>query len=420
MAALIAGVFEPTRSLMFTLFYALTIALVFVALDWDMLRPGNRLAERLATSFGQLLICLFVLTGCAALVGSTISWLWGAIWFAMASSSLFALDIFNDRVTAWRPALPKILLAGSCPHVSEFADKLQPAPVQIPREQAMSWLGEEQNTYRPSQVVIFDVCIHAGQLQSMHHCCPVMAEGQTHPVSARTAAQKRLFDILCAAALLLCCAPVMSVIALLIRFQDGGPALFRQQRLGMNGACITILKFRSMRVAAGDDLMAPQAQNGDARITPLGKWMRHWGIDELAQLVNVLRGDMSMVGPRPHALAHDLRYAAHITEYSLRQKVRPGITGLAQIRGRRGETRADSDMALRVSDDLEYITRQSPLLDLHILFTTPLALLRGAPANRVDNQDRTTASFSHLAEIAAPDAGPHEGSHSVDSRVGSA
>lgn len=403
---------DPKLSWMASLALSLASLTVFMGLDWGLLRPQHRLAERLANNVGQLLISLVVVSSVAAFVAHAMPAGWALLWLVLASVALAVLEVFNDRITAWHPASPRLLLAGACQHVSQFAGQLQHAAVQMPREQAVSWLNDVQTRHLSDRVLIFDSCLHAPQAQEEQAGCPTAPERQAGNSSARSAAQKRLFDLLFAAVLLCGCAPVLLVVALIVRLQDGGPALFRQQRLGLHGSRITVLKFRSMRVAAGNDPLAPQACNDDPRITPVGKWMRHWGIDELPQLFNVLRGDMSMVGPRPHAVAHDLHYGANVAGYSSRQGVRPGITGLAQIRGRRGETRCAADMAARVQDDREYIARQSFMLDLFILLATPLALLRSANGPREDNgmlvPERPTAE---------PAARPFEGSHCAGSEA---
>ncbi|WP_409283594.1 sugar transferase [Pseudomonas protegens] len=381
---------------------AMVAGLQFMGLDWVLIRPHHRLADRLATAVGQLLLVLGVLACLAALFGYSLSVLWSLGWLLLAIVMLALLEVGNDRVAAWRPGMPKVLLAGACPHVSPFTEQLGQAAVRLSREDVLGLLTQQPTRQPLKRVVIFDTCLHATPLQGVQRGCPTPPLQDVHAFSPGAAAAKRLFDLFGSALLLCGCAPLLVVIALIVRLQDGGPALFRQQRLGLQGAIITVLKFRSMRVAAGSDLLAPQACRDDPRITPLGKWMRHWGIDELPQLINVLRGDMSLVGPRPHAVAHDLHYGAKVCGYTARQAARPGITGLAQIRGRRGETRAVSDMASRVRDDLEYIRRQSLWLDLFILLATPMALLRSGHGR--SEPERVTVSTPSRDEQAAKPA----------------
>lgn len=158
-------------------------------------------------------------------------------------------------------------------------------------------------------------------------------------------------------------------IAAAIRLESGGPALFRQARGGILGRPFTVLKFRTMTTADNGDQIV-QASRGDRRITGLGAVLRRLSLDELPQLINVLRGEMSIVGPRPHALAHDRHYQSLIPDYRRRFAVKPGITGLAQVRGYRGETSTVGDMADRVACDLEYVARWTLMLDLQIIVRT--------------------------------------------------
>jgi putative colanic acid biosynthesis UDP-glucose lipid carrier transferase len=151
------------------------------------------------------------------------------------------------------------------------------------------------------------------------------------------------------------------------------PVLFKQLRHGWNGEVIKVWKFRSMRVH--QDTRVEQATRDDPRVTPFGRFIRRTSIDELPQLFNVLLGDMSLVGPRPHAIAHNDYYADKITAYMARHRIKPGITGLAQISGARGETETIDKMAKRVEFDLKYISNWSVWLDIKILFKTPLSLV---------------------------------------------
>ena len=154
-----------------------------------------------------------------------------------------------------------------------------------------------------------------------------------------------------------------------------GPIIFRQDRYGLRGERFTIYKFRTMTVMEkGDQDGLEQARRNDPRITPIGKFMRQWSLDELPQLFNVLNGSMSLVGPRPHAVAHNEEYRRLITGYMQRHQLRPGITGLAQVKGFRGETAKLSSMKNRIEADLQYLKDWSFLLDLEILIKTLLRL----------------------------------------------
>jgi putative colanic acid biosynthesis UDP-glucose lipid carrier transferase len=193
------------------------------------------------------------------------------------------------------------------------------------------------------------------------------------------ASAKRALDLFLSLAAILICLPLLGLIVLAIKLDSAGPALFRQHRTGRHGRIFEIYKFRSMTVLEdGADVV--QACAGDARITRIGKILRILSLDELPQLFNVLSGEMSLVGPRPHAVTHDEYYVERIANYRLRQLVKPGITGWAQIHGARGATPNLSDMQARIDLDVAYVERESFWLDLEILVRTPLAVLRGRNA----------------------------------------
>ena len=186
---------------------------------------------------------------------------------------------------------------------------------------------------------------------------------------------KRLFDVAFAAAALVALSPLLLVTAALVRLGSAGPAIFRQRRRGFGQRDFTIYKFRTLSVME-DGPEIRQVRRGDSRLTRLGAWLRRSSFDELPQLWNVLRGDMSLVGPRPHAIAHDDAYGRQIEDYAFRCHVKPGLTGLAQVRGCRGQTRTLEQMRRRVEHDLWYIDHWSPGLDLKIILLTFRALLR--------------------------------------------
>lgn len=193
------------------------------------------------------------------------------------------------------------------------------------------------------------------------------------------AALKRTLDLLIAFPLLVLCTPFLLVIALFIQADSPGPVLFRQTRLGRHGKPFDIVKFRTMWVLEnGDDVV--QAVRNDPRITRVGDWLRRTSLDELPQLWNVICGEMSLVGPRPHARAHDQLYAILIENYELRQLVKPGITGWAQVHGHRGETPTLEAMRRRVELDIWYARNANPWTDLRILLRTPLEVLQGRNA----------------------------------------
>ena len=183
---------------------------------------------------------------------------------------------------------------------------------------------------------------------------------------------KDVFDRLFALAALLLLSPLLLLLALAIKATSAGPVLFRQLRLGLDGRPFYVYKFRSMRVHRESDGRVTQATRDDPRVTPLGRFMRRTSLDELPQFINVLLGDMSVVGPRPHAMVHDDLYRRRLSHYMLRHSVKPGITGWAQIHGYRGETDTDDKMARRLALDLHYIRHWSFWLDLKIVCWTAL------------------------------------------------
>jgi putative colanic acid biosynthesis UDP-glucose lipid carrier transferase len=180
---------------------------------------------------------------------------------------------------------------------------------------------------------------------------------------------KRLEDVVLGALILMIIAIPMLIIGISVKLTSHGPALFRQRRYGLNGEVIHVLKFRSMTVTEdGDEIV--QASEGDARITKLGAFLRRTNLDELPQFLNVLEGTMSIVGPRPHAVAHNELYRKKIQGYMLRHKVKPGISGWAQVNGWRGETDTLEKMERRIEHDLDYIRNWNLLWDLQIILMT--------------------------------------------------
>jgi Undecaprenyl-phosphate glucose phosphotransferase len=198
-------------------------------------------------------------------------------------------------------------------------------------------------------------------------------EMQRPPLTLAERIIKRLFDIAVSSTLLMLLAPLMILVALAVRLESRGPALFRQDRKGFAGRPFQIYKFRTMHVME-NGVEIRQAERNDVRITRFGAVLRRTSIDELPQLFNVLRGEMSLVGPRPHALAHDNHFDKLIARYATRQHVKPGLTGLAQISGFRGETKTVEAMAARVERDIWYVNNWSVWQDLRILARTATML----------------------------------------------
>jgi putative colanic acid biosynthesis UDP-glucose lipid carrier transferase len=190
---------------------------------------------------------------------------------------------------------------------------------------------------------------------------------------------KRTVDIIIASIALLLLSPLMLAIAMAVKLDSPGSVLFKQRRYGFNGQEIVVYKFRSMRVAEDGDKVT-QAQQNDIRVTRVGALLRRTSLDELPQFINVLQGRMSIVGPRPHAVAHNEQYRKVISGYMLRHKVKPGITGWAQVNGLRGETDTIDKMKKRIEYDLEYMKKWSLALDFQIIFRTFLICFRGTNA----------------------------------------
>jgi putative colanic acid biosynthesis UDP-glucose lipid carrier transferase len=203
---------------------------------------------------------------------------------------------------------------------------------------------------------------------------PSLASLEAGAERLRHAPLKRAMDFVGALVGLLLLSPFLLLVALIIVLESRGSPLFKQRRSGYRGAPFVIYKFRSMTVRE-DGHKIVQAVKDDARITRFGRLMRRTSIDELPQLLNVLFGDMSLVGPRPHALAHDEYYGSVVPGYAARFHAKPGITGLAQVSGLRGQTETVEHMAARVAKDLEYIRDWSLLSDIKILVLTVLTFL---------------------------------------------
>ncbi len=192
------------------------------------------------------------------------------------------------------------------------------------------------------------------------------------PLGPMQVAAKRTFDVVCSSLAIVLLLPLFAVIAAAIRLDTPGPIFFRQRRRGYNNREFLIWKFRTMTSLDDGDVVV-QVQSNDLRVTRIGRLLRRFNLDELPQLINVVRGEMSLVGPRPHAVAHDRHYEVRIGSYPRRLNVKPGITGWAQVNGFRGRTETDEDMRGRVERDLYYIDNWSILFDLYILALTVLS-----------------------------------------------
>jgi len=219
---------------------------------------------------------------------------------------------------------------------------------------------------------VFGISIIQGRLQDMNGV-PVVGICET-PFTGTNELVKRVSDIVLAILILILISPLLLAIAIGVRLSSPGPVIFKQRRNGLDGEEIIVYKFRTMRVM-DDGQVVPQATKGDPRITPFGAFLRRTSLDELPQFVNVLQGRMSIVGPRPHAVAHNEQYREMIKAYMVRHKVKPGITGWAQVNGLRGETETIEKMRQRVEYDLEYLRNWSLGLDLQIIVRTARLVL---------------------------------------------
>jgi len=219
---------------------------------------------------------------------------------------------------------------------------------------------------------IFLVDLIQGRMDSVNGI-PVVAACET-PFYGIHGVTKRLADVVLSILVLVLASPIFLAIALGVKLSSPGPVLFRQRRYGLDGREITVYKFRSMTVQEDGDKIT-QARPNDQRVTRFGAFLRRTSLDELPQFVNVLQGRMSIVGPRPHAVAHNEMYRKLIKGYMMRHKVKPGITGWAQINGLRGETQSLDKMQARIEYDLDYLRNWSLRLDLSIIFRTILLVL---------------------------------------------
>jgi putative colanic acid biosynthesis UDP-glucose lipid carrier transferase len=286
---------------------------------------------------------------------------------------------FDDRTEDRRPAHMRHPMLGKTgelvQYVREHAIKMifisQPISAQ-PRIRKL--IDELQDTtasvYFLPDVYIFDLMqARFDNVGGM----PVIAICET-PFMGLNTTIKRASDIVLSALILLLLAPLMAAIAIAVKMSSRGPAIFRQRRYGLYGDEIIVYKFRSMMVMENGQTVV-QAQKNDGRLTRIGGFLRRTSLDELPQFINVLQGRMSIVGPRPHAVAHNEQYRKLIKGYMLRHKVKPGITGWAQVNGLRGETATLDKMEARIQYDLDYLRNWSLWLDLWIVLKTVKVVL---------------------------------------------
>jgi len=294
------------------------------------------------------------------------------------------MGFFDFRQIARLPQVAPAQWAGPCEGVAEFVRRNSIDSIYIalpistsPRiaELVKELRDTTASVYFVPNILNFDLV----QPRCMElHGIPLLAVCES-PIQGPAGLGKRALDIVLASVALILLAPILALIGAAVRFTSTGPALFRQRRYGLGGEEIRIFKFRTMRVCE-DSVEVVQAQRDDHRVTALGRVLRRYSIDELPQLLNVLQGTMSIVGPRPHAVMHNEQYRKLINGYMIRHKVRPGITGWAQVNGLRGETDTIDKMHARVEYDLDYIRNWTLWLDLKIMARTILLVVNDREA----------------------------------------
>jgi putative colanic acid biosysnthesis UDP-glucose lipid carrier transferase len=284
------------------------------------------------------------------------------------------VGFFDDRTDSRIHQEANEKLLGGLPDVSEYVSRhcIKEVYVTLPltsQPRIKGLLESLQETTASLFFVpdVFGISIIQGRLQDMNGV-PVVGILET-PFTGTNAMVKRISDVILASIILILISPILAALAIGVKLSSPGPVIFRQKRNGLDGEEITVYKFRSMRTM-DNGAVIKQATKGDPRITPFGAFIRRTSLDELPQFFNVLQGRMSIVGPRPHAVAHNEQYRKMIKAYMVRHKVKPGITGWAQVNGHRGETDTIEKMEARVEYDLEYLRNWSLGLDLLIIART--------------------------------------------------
>ncbi len=304
----------------------------------------------------------------------------------LRGSNIRIAGVFDDRKDSRVPEFieghPRI---GDTDDLIEFARQNRIDQIII----ALPWSAEERlmTIMRKLRTLPVDVCLSPDMIGfhllystfSRVGAVPVL-NVFNKPLSDWKLLTKELEDRFLGAAILLLILPLMLLVALLIKLGSRGPVFFRQTRYGFNNQEIEVWKFRTMRHEPGPDASVPQATRDDPRVTLFGRFLRRSSLDEMPQIFNVLRGDMSLVGPRPHAVPHNEYYDGIVNEYASRHRVKPGITGWAQVNGWRGETDTVEKMQRRVEHDIHYIDNWSIAFDLKILLMTAFAVFRGENA----------------------------------------
>ena len=284
------------------------------------------------------------------------------------------VGFFDDRTDGRIDAEAKTRVLGKLSDVAAYTTEHRVREVYITlplgsQPRIVELLEQLQDTTASLFFVpdVFGISIIQGRLQDMNGV-PVVGICET-PFTGTNELVKRISDIVIATVILILISPLLIAIAIGIKLSSPGPVLFKQRRNGLDGHEIVVYKFRSMRTMEDGEVVR-QATRNDPRVTPFGAFLRRTSFDELPQFFNVLAGTMSIVGPRPHAVTHNKEYRQIIKAYMVRHKVKPGITGWAQVNGQRGETDTVEKMRMRVEYDLEYLRNWSLGLDLKIIAST--------------------------------------------------
>jgi putative colanic acid biosynthesis UDP-glucose lipid carrier transferase len=283
------------------------------------------------------------------------------------------LGFFDDRAGE-RTADPDIKIRGKLSDIAAYAKEnhVQLIYICLPmasQPRIVNVLDDLRDTTASIYFVpdLFVTDIIQGRVAHVSHM-PVVSVCET-PFTGINGIVKRISDVVISLGILLMISPLLIAIAVAVKFTSPGPIIFKQRRYGLDGEEILVYKFRSMTVCE-DGNTVKQAQKNDSRLTPIGGFLRKTSLDELPQFLNVLQGRMSIVGPRPHAIAHNEMYRKLIKGYMVRHKAKPGITGWAQVNGLRGETETVDKMAARIEYDLDYLRNWSLGLDLKIILMT--------------------------------------------------
>ncbi len=353
------GLFEPEVLLWW--------GLIAPALQWTAFFTGRKLLRRAAAQPENRRSAVVVGAGALGVKVSRAFQARGDIGLAFLG---YFDDRADDRVDPDAAGLRLGTLKQVAPYIREHG--VHEVYITLPlgsQPRIVALLEEVQGTTASVFFVpdVFGISIIQGRLQDMNGV-PVVGLCET-PFTGTNRLVKRVSDVVLAGLILVLIAPLLALIALGVKLSSPGPVIFRQRRNGLDGEEIIVYKFRSMR-AQDNGAVVPQATKDDPRITPFGAFLRRSSLDELPQFVNVLQGRMSIVGPRPHAVAHNEQYRQLIKAYMVRHKVKPGITGWAQIHGHRGETDTIEKMQARVEYDLEYLRNWSLGLDLQIIART--------------------------------------------------